>query len=65
MKQINTEINDFKELLDNDCYYVDKTILIEDVLSDKVMWYTRSKGSGKTLNMSMLYYFFSYKESTK
>lgn len=43
MKQINTEINDFKELLDNDCYYVDKTMLIEDVLSDKVMWYTRPR----------------------
>ena len=62
MKRISTGIENFKELLDNNYYYVDKTKLIEDVLSDKVMLYTRPRRFGKTLNMSMLYYFFSIKE---
>ena len=62
MKRISTGIENFKELLDNNYYYVDKTSLIEDVLSDKVMLYTRPRRFGKTLNLSMLYYFFSNKE---
>ena len=62
MKRISTGIENFKELLDNNYYYVDKTMLIEDVLSDKVTLYTRPRRFGKTLNMSMLYYFFSNKE---
>ena len=62
MKRISTGIENFKELLDNNYYYVDKTRLIEDVLSDKVMLYTRPRRFGKTLNLSMLYYFFSNKE---
>ena len=32
MKRISTGIENFKELLDNNYYYVDKTKLIEDVL---------------------------------
>ncbi len=62
MKRISTGIENFKELLDNNYYYVDKTRLIEDVLSDKVMLYTEARRFGKTLNLSMLYYFFSNKE---
>ena len=62
MKRISTGIENFKELLDNNYYYVDKTKLIEDVLSDKVTLYTRPRRFGKTLNMSLLYYFFSNKE---
>ena len=62
MKRISTGIENFKELLDNNYYYVDKTRLIEDILSDKVMLYTRARRFGKTLNLSMLYYFFSNKE---
>ena len=62
MKRISTGIENFKELLDNNYYYVDKTMLIKDALSDKVTLYTRPRRFGKTLNMSMLYYFFSNKE---
>ena len=58
MKRISTGIENFKELLDNNYYYVDKTMLIEDVLSDKVTLYTRPRRFGKTLNMSMLRSFF-------
>ncbi|WP_289811676.1 AAA family ATPase, partial [Thomasclavelia cocleata] len=62
MKQISTGIEDFKTVIDNDYYYVDKTQLIADVFSNAVMLYTRPRRFGKTLNMSMLYYFFSNKE---
>ena len=61
-KQISTVIEDFKTVIDNDYYYVDKTQLIADVFSNAVMLYTRPRRFGKTLNMSMLYYFFSNKE---
>ncbi|WP_294579922.1 AAA family ATPase [uncultured Thomasclavelia sp.] len=62
MKRITTGTKNFKEFFDNNYYYVDKTMLIEDVISDKVIFYTRPRRFGKTLNMSMLYYFFSNKE---
>lgn len=41
---------------------MDKTNLIKDVLKEKIVTYTRPRRFGKTLNMSMLYYFFSNKE---
>ncbi len=62
MKLIQTGIEDFKELIDINAYYVDKTSFIEEVLKEKVVIYTRPRRFGKTLNMSMLYYFFSNKE---
>ena len=62
MRRISTGTENFKELIDNNYYYVDKTMLIEDVISDKVMMYTRPRRFGKTLNLSMLYYFFSNQE---
>lgn len=62
MKQINIGIENFKELIDNNYYYIDKTDLILDVLSNLIISYTRPRRFGKTLNMSMLYYFFSNTE---
>ena len=49
-------------MIDKSVYYVDKTNFIEDVLNEQVVSYTRPRRFGKTLNMSMLYYFFSIKE---
>mgnify|MGYP002627586214 FL=1 len=57
-----TGIESFKTMIDKNAYYVDKTNFIEDVLSEQVVLYTRPRRFGKTLNMSMLYYFFSIKE---
>ena len=62
MKIVPTGIENFKELIDKDACYVDKTNFIEKVLKEKVVLYTRPRRFGKTLNMSMLYYFFSIKE---
>lgn len=62
MKLLPTGIENFKTMIDKSAYYVDKTKFIEDVLSEQVVLYTRPRRFGKTLNMSMLYYFFSIKE---
>lgn len=50
----------FEELRTNDFYYVDKTKLIEQLIDNigKVNLFTRPRRFGKTLNMSMLKYFF-------
>ena len=62
MKLLPTGIENFKMMIDKSAYYVDKTNFIENVLSEQVVLYTRPRRFGKTLNMSMLYYFFSIKE---
>ena len=62
MKLLPIGIEDFKELIDKDAYYVDKTKFIANCINEKCILYTRPRRFGKTLNMSMLYYFFSNKE---
>ena len=53
-------IEDFKELIQDEYYYVDKTLLIDEMLMNKskVTLFTRPRRFWKTLNMSMLKYFF-------
>ena len=57
---ISVGISNFTEIRQNNYYYVDKTALIEQVLDkrSKVTLFTRPRRFGKTLNMSMLRYFF-------
>ncbi|WP_288153977.1 AAA family ATPase [uncultured Sharpea sp.] len=55
-------MENFKTLIDKNAYYIDKTNFISEVLNEQVALYTRPRRFGKTLNMSMLYYFFSNKE---
>ena len=62
MKLSPVGIENFKTMIDKSAYYVDKTNFIEDVLNEQVVSYTRPRRFGKTLNMSMLYYFFSINE---
>lgn len=62
MKLLPTGIENFKMMIDKSAYYVDKTNFIEDVLNEQVVLYTRPRRFGKTLNMSMLYYFFQSKK---
>lgn len=54
-------IEDFEEIRTEGFYYVDKTGLIADLLNNwgKVNLFTRPRRFGKSLNMSMLRYFFS------
>ncbi len=55
-------IEDFKEIRTEGFYYVDKTDLITELLNHwgKVNLFTRPRRFGKSLNMNMLKYFFSY-----
>lgn len=62
MRWLPIGIENFKELIDKEYYYVDKTLFIKDVIKEKVSLFTRPRRFGKTLNMSMLYYFFSVRE---
>ena len=63
MRRLPIRIENFKELIDKDYYYVDKTEFIQDVLNENVVFYTRPRRFGKTLNMSILYYFFSIRQT--
>ena len=62
MKRIGLGIEDFKKFLDNNYYYIDKSDFIADIWDNQVTLFTRPRRFGKTLNMSMLYYFFSINE---
>ena len=63
-KKIPIGIDSFKELIENDYYYIDKTDLIVDVLSKgaKVNLFPRPRRFGKTLAMSMVDEYFNIKK---
>ena len=60
MKRLAIGLSDFKHLIEEDFYYFDKTKFIEEVIKDgsEVKLFARPRRFGKTLNMSMLKYFF-------
>ena len=60
LKGIPIGIEDFKKIRETDCYYIDKTRFIEDILIDRteVKLFCRPRRFGKTLNMYTLKYFF-------
>lgn len=53
-------VDNFEKLITKGYYYVDKTLLIKELIDRKgeVNLFTRPRRFGKTLNMSMLRYFF-------
>ena len=59
MQTLQLGISDFKEFIDEGCYFVDKTHLIGYLINnpDKVHLITRPRRFGKTLNLSMIRYF--------
>ncbi|MES2614064.1 MAG: AAA family ATPase [Bdellovibrionota bacterium] len=52
-------LDDFKQIRENNYFYIDKTFLIKEILSSgsSVTLFTRPRRFGKTMNMSMLQYF--------
>ena len=60
MKKIGIGYENYKEFIDKDMYYVDKTLLIRDIVErgGKVTLFTRPRRFGKTLALSMLRTFF-------
>ena len=65
MKRIGIGVSDFKHLIEEDFYYFDKTKFIDEIIQDgaQVKLLTRPRRFGKTLNMSMLKYFFDIKKA--
>ena len=65
MKRIPIGLSDFKHLIEEDFYYFDKTKFIDEIIQDgaQVKLLTRPRRFGKTLNMSMLKYFFDIKDA--
>ena len=59
-KKLGLGVEDFKEIIEQDYYYIDKTKFIEEILLDgaKIKLFCRPRRFGKTLNMSTLRYFF-------
>ena len=59
-KGLGIGIEDFKEIINENCYYIDKTMYIEELINDKskIKLFTRPRRFGKTLNMLTLKYFF-------
>ncbi len=63
-KRIGIGIDNFEEMILKECYYVDKTKFIKKILdsTSKVTLFTRPRRFGKSLNLSMLKYFFEKNE---
>ena len=59
-KKLPIGISDFKKIIDGNYYYFDKTELIKSIIGEpgEVKLFTRPRRFGKTLNMSMIKYFF-------
>lgn len=64
-KLIPISISDYKTIIENNYYYVDKTLLVSDIYKPgQVILVTRPRRFGKTLNLSMLRYFFEKSDTT-
>ena len=69
MKEIYVPVgtSDFREIREEEYYYIDKTGLIKELLNTKgtkVTLFTRPRRFGKTLGMSMLAHFFDIREDS-
>ncbi len=63
-KELNLGYSDFKNIIENNNYYVDKSLLIREVIKAEktVLLLPRPRRFGKTLNLSMLNYFFDIQQ---
>lgn len=64
MKKLPIGLSDYKRLIEEGWYYIDKTLLIDEIISAGgiVTLLTRPRRFGKTLNLSMVRYFFEISE---
>ncbi len=60
-KQLPIGISNFKKVIEGDYYYVDKSLMIKEVIDNRAeaLLLPRPRRFGKTLNLSMLNYFFN------
>ena len=61
MQNISLGTDDFKEIIESNSLFIDKTLFIKELIDDtsKVLLFPRPRRFGKSLNMSMLKYYFS------
>jgi hypothetical protein len=59
-RKLPVGISDFKDVISDNYYYVDKTLFIKEIIDrgDKILLVPRPRRFGKTLNLSMLKYFY-------
>ncbi|MEA3446660.1 MAG: AAA family ATPase, partial [Bacteroidota bacterium] len=64
IKELNLGDSDFKNIIKNDNYFIDKSLFIKEVIKVQkaVLLLPRPRRFGKTLNLSMLKYFFDVNE---
>jgi len=67
MKELDIGNSDFKSLIENNNYFVDKSFLIKEVIKSQkqVLLFPRPRRFGKTLNLSMLKYFFDINQKNE
>ena len=67
MKELPIGIDDFKNIIDNEYFYADKSLFIKEISKNigKTLLFTRPRRFGKTLNMSMVKYFYDIKGNEK
>ncbi|MCF8370274.1 MAG: AAA family ATPase [Bacteroidales bacterium] len=60
MKELNLGHSDFKDIIENNNYFVDKSLFVEELIRSQtsVLLLPRPRRFGKTVNLSMLKYFF-------
>ena len=63
-KELNLGHSDFRNIIENDNYFVDKSLFIEETIKAQknVLLFPHPRRFGKTLNLSMLKYFFDKNE---
>ena len=59
-KKLPLGLEDFEKLITRGYYYIDKTMFLKELIDERaeVSLFTRPRRFGKTLNMSMIRYFF-------
>ena len=67
MQKIGIGYEDYKRVIDDNTYYIDKTMLISDIVEKggMVTLFTRPRRFGKTLALSMLRTFFELEYDSK
>ncbi|SHE62500.1 PD-(D/E)XK nuclease superfamily protein [Marinitoga hydrogenitolerans DSM 16785] len=66
LKRLPIGDSDFKTVIEDNAYYIDKSMLIKEIITGgRVILITRPRRFGKTLNMSMLKYFFKNDQDNK
>ena len=66
-KPLPIGVENFEKMIKNGYYYVDKTLFIKDLIDKKseVNLFTRPRRFGKSLNLSMIQYFFEKREKER